>query len=527
MITFIDFAQLVGAVLTPAQRVFALVAYDGCQPRDLKGDERELCRQIFGDVEEVSDLARATIVEVAGARSGKTWLNALRLDHLAVTVPLDMLAPGEVASAVIVAPDMRLAKQALRFALGAIESTPELASMLESSSADSFTLRRDDGYLVTIEALPATRGGSAVRGRSLVAALFDEFAFFRDESSAVNDQAVHDAVSPRVVEGGQLLEVSTAWAEAGVLWKCWTEQFGKPQNCLVAHAPTVLMRPNQAKRVAAEYEKNALNAAREFGAEFISTGTGSYFVSVEERVGQYATPLAPDPKYRAVAAGDFAFASDHSWLIVARDEDGLAVVADWLEIKPARNRPLRPSEVVGRFAELLHRHGITSLIADGHYKESIREALTSHGIRFVSADAGVNGKIRSYSAAQALIREGKALLPKLPPLVTALRDTTVKPLPGGGLQISHPRRAGRGHGDSAAACVLALAALAPAIKRHGRPRDRGGVRGGYEMRAATETTSTGAIDRMRVEGGAVVMGPPARTRLTMRGGNGFGGTGGF
>jgi Terminase large subunit, T4likevirus-type, N-terminal len=474
-LTFLEFCELLGVDLTPAQLVFAKVAFDGVEPKDLRGNERAIAYKIFGAVEIIPALARFVVAVAAGARSGKTYLGALRLLHLALVTPLTTLAPGEQAAAIIVAPDMRLARQPLRFALGAVQRTPVLKQLLCRLTTDSFTIERGDGHVVTVEALPATRGGAAIRGRSLVAALCDEFAFFRDESAAVNDQQTHEAISPRIVRGGQLLEVSTTWAEAGLLHKFWVEQFGKPKSVLVAHAPTALMRPSEKDRIEVEYERDPINAAREFGAEFLSIGAGAYFVEVDACVEQSRkVPLAPEPALHAVAAADFAFNSDHSWLFIVRVEDGRAVVADWLEIKPRKGSPLKPSEVVGRFAEVMKRHGVEELHSDGHYKEAIKEALEKHGLRFRASDGGLSGKLKNYSAAQTLIREVKALLPNLPLLLTPLRETTVKPLPGGSLHISHPRRSNKGHGDAAAACVLALAAVAPVIRRGGF-RDVGAV----------------------------------------------------
>ena len=65
----------------------------------------------------------------------------------------------------------------------------------------------------TLEALPATRGGSALRGRSLVGAVLDEAAFFRDEDYSVNDAEIYRAVAPRILPEGQTIIASTPWAE--------------------------------------------------------------------------------------------------------------------------------------------------------------------------------------------------------------------------------------------------------------------------------------------------------------------------
>src|SRR6185295_13281865 len=152
--------------LTDAQRVLAQVAFDGAQPRDLESNDRKLAFELFGSVQEIPPQAHAVLVAVCGARSGKTYvLGALYSLWRALTADLSALAPGELAVAVVVAPDLRLGRQCVRFALGAARTVAAITTLIQSETADGFTLRRpDSGAQVSIEALPATRGGSALRG---------------------------------------------------------------------------------------------------------------------------------------------------------------------------------------------------------------------------------------------------------------------------------------------------------------------------------------------------------------------------
>ncbi len=90
--------QVLRVALTPGQLVLCKIAFDGLEPGDLKGRERELARKIFGDVDRIPPEARHVLIAVVGARAGKSYiLAALRLLHLALTVSLDTLAPGEIA----------------------------------------------------------------------------------------------------------------------------------------------------------------------------------------------------------------------------------------------------------------------------------------------------------------------------------------------------------------------------------------------------------------------------------------------
>jgi hypothetical protein len=451
--------------LTPGQRVLCLVAYDGVGPRQLEGEDRELARRIFGDVEVVPEDARQVFVAVCGARGGKSYiLCGLRLLHLALTVPLHTLAPGEMGSALIVAPDLRLARQTLRYALGAAKTSADITRRIVNESADGFILRRENGAQVSVECLPATRGGSALRGRSLLGAVLDESAFFRDEDYSVNDAELFKAVSPRILPEGQAILASTPWAEGiGLLHSLFAENHGAPRHALAAHAPTLLLRDDARTRAMVERERDrdADNAAREFDAVFMSAGAGLFFDprAIDKAVDRLADDPQPHLASSVVAVGaDFGFRSDASALVVARLEGDVYRIADLRELRPQKGAPLQPSVVVSSFAEVARSYGATSVVADRHYEEAVREHLATHALRLVPAPDGLAGKVEVYTRTRALIHEGRVRLPPNARLLAQLKAVTSKPTSGGSLTISSPRRAGA-HGDLASAFVLALASL--------------------------------------------------------------------
>lgn len=448
--------------LTSAQRVLCLVAFDGAEPGALASDDRELARKIFGDVETIPAEARHVLVAVCGARSGKSYvLCALRLLYLALTVPLDTLAPGELAVAVIVAPDLRLGRQTLRYALGAAKGCKAIASRLESESADGFTLKREGGRTVSLECLPATRGGSALRGRSLVGAVLDESAFFRDESYQVNDQELFKAVAPRVMAGGQCVIASTPWAEAGLLFELYRENHGAPKTAIAAHAPTLLLRndPRVAGIVAREQERDPANAAREFGAEFMAAGTGAFFDPAAIERAADASIVLPAPRREGAFSGvgaDFGFRSDSSALVVTQRVGDIIYVDAIEERRPERGKPLLPSQVVADFAAIGKRYGSSELMSDGHYRMSIQEHLDARGLTLLSAPEGALGKAKTYVEARTLLAQGRVRLPQHERLLRQLREVVATPTSGGGVSIQSPRWRQGGHGDLVSALVLAL-----------------------------------------------------------------------
>lgn len=457
---FTAFVALLGVVLTPAQRVLCLVAFDGVEPRGLVGGERELARTLFGDVEEVAPLVRAVLCAVCGARGGKTYLASLRLLHLALTVPLGHMARGEQAFALFVAPDLRLARQGLRYALGAAQSVPSIGRLLEDVGADGFTLVRPDGYRVRFEVLPATRGGSAVRGRNLVGAVLDECAFFRGDDAVVNDVEVYRAIAPRVMPGGQLLIVSTPWTETGLLFDLFTANHGHPVTALAAHAPTTLLRDDKHTHSMVERERanDPQNAIREFDACFVP-GAGSQLFdpsAFDACVVDDAPLVISRPDHCSIAAAiDLGLRSDSSALAIVARKASLFALLTVDELRPSKGCPLKPSEVCAAFAKTLDLYGVRRVVSDAHYVESAREHFGAHGIGVVDAPAGQQGKIDVHMTAKSIIHEGRVLMPPHRRVIEQLKAIRVRPLAGGGLQISSPRRAGA-HGDIASAVVLAL-----------------------------------------------------------------------
>ncbi len=271
-VTFVT--KTLGVRLTRAQRVLAAVAVDGVDPADLTGADRDVALKLFGTLDRIPAQARAVAVLVCGRGSGKSYLfgGAYPLWRM-LTATLDALAPGEMAFAPVVAPDMRTARQTLRFAIGAAKSVKSIARLIVAETSDSLVLQRPDGRVVAMEVFAASRGGSSIRGRSLVCAVLEECAFFRDENKIVNDQDIFGALAPRVMPGGMIVLVSTPWGDTGLLADEFHKNYSAPTTAVAALAPTLLMREGDeatAAMVARERARDEENALREFFCNFLA-----------------------------------------------------------------------------------------------------------------------------------------------------------------------------------------------------------------------------------------------------------------
>jgi hypothetical protein len=363
--------------------------------------------------------------------------------------------PGPKAAALIIAPRDDLRNEVFRYALGAVKSKPELAQMLVASTAEMFRLRRPDGYEVEFKTGVATSGGTAARGQWWTDFALDECAFFRDSSFKVNDEELFRAGSARVLPGGQTIIASTPWAEAGLLHRMWKN---RPEDTTVVHAPTLALNDSELTREIIERARQSDpdNARREFEAQFMTTGTTVFFESSALDAACAHPPMFFEARPGDVlaAGGDFGFRADSSALVMVGMRDGIIHVFDGTEERPGAE-PLKPSVTVASFAQTIAGR-CSYLMADGHYREAIAELLDAHGLVFAPAPAQ---PAETYVRARMLLREGRIRIHGVAfreRLLQQLREVHGKPTSGGGMSIVHPRWATGGHGDLAAAFVLAV-----------------------------------------------------------------------
>ena len=109
--TFLDFVSRIGVRLNLSRSVSSRSSHStGCSRATYAAPSGRWPGQaLLGDPGAILAAAWAVVVAVCGARSGKSYLSALRLLHLAVTVDLSGAGffPGEVGAGLIVAPDLR------------------------------------------------------------------------------------------------------------------------------------------------------------------------------------------------------------------------------------------------------------------------------------------------------------------------------------------------------------------------------------------------------------------------------------
>jgi len=467
MISFCDFIKRLGMKeqLSIGQRVLCSVSFDGLNPSDLVlGEERDIAAEIYGEnVTTIPDVARAIVAWILGARSGKSWIAAHRGLHAALTCDLSSLAPGERGAVILVAPDLRLSRQTIRYAQGAARTRNELAQMVFSETSDSLTIKREN-KLIEITSLPASRAGTSVRGRTVLFCALDESCFFRAAADGyeVSDGAIFDAIAPRVRPGSQIMVCSTPWGSEGLLWKLREDNWNHPTSAICAHASTMTLRgddPAIRAMIRREELRDPRNAAREFGAVFGVAASGSIFSDeLIAKVSTHAPPqLPPEPEKKCWAGVDLGFSRDSSALIILREtEDRIGLeICEIMEWKSKAGRELKPSEVIRAIAALCDKHGARILGLDSHALSFVREHLEGTSIRIVEVPTTNRGKADMFARLQSAFTEGILTLPDHTRLKRQLTEVVIRPGQSGVARITSPRRGGS-HGDLVSALIAAI-----------------------------------------------------------------------
>lgn len=408
--------------------------------------------------------APRTVVIRAGGRGGKTSrCLAPKAIHAAWTVPVPTLRRREMAYSLLFAPDLSLAHQTLSFVRGYVEESPTLSAALVNETADEIILRRPDGKLAAIRVVAASRGGKGGRGKTLVFAGMDEACFFFDAASGVvNDNDIYQAVTQRIVPGGQCWIVSTPWiALVGLLEELLQRNLGTHREALCAVAPTRALNPTWDPDGTIERhlrENDPDNATREIDAIPLTSGSGVWFdyAAIDAAVDE-DRPLALPPTLGGIygVGGDFGFKRDSSAQAIVQAIETILHLAALDEQRPAHGTVLKSSAVVDDFAGVLSRYGVARIACDSHERAQVAMEFMRHNVEVVPVPEGQLGKAMTYTLLRTLFREGRVKIPKDARLIRQLKAVTSRPTPGGGITITSPRQAGGGHGDLVSAFVAA------------------------------------------------------------------------
>ena len=394
-----------------------------------------------------------------GRRGGKSRVLALIAVYLACCVDHSAsLVPGEPGIISVLAA-LRPQARAIMGYVKAIMRHPKLAPLVVPGKMLSESVELTNQVVIEV----VTASISAVRSRTVIAALCDEIAFWRsDEDSANPDEEILSALRPAMITipDSMLIGASSRYARRGALWNAFHRYFGKPEGPLVWSADTVTMHPSVDRQfIADEYEKDPVAASAEYGLEFRSDIAAFVLREAVEALvpnGIIERPPMPGLTYRAFVDPSGG-SSDSMTLGIAHEEDRVGVLDCLREVRP----PFSPESVVREFADTLRRYRVDVVRGDHYGGEWPRERFALSGINYELSEMS---KSDIYQAWLPLINGGRLALLDHPRLVAQTCALERKTSRVGRDTVDHPPN---GHDDvanvAAGAQVMALATDAAAL----------------------------------------------------------------
>jgi hypothetical protein len=186
------------------------------------------------------------------------------------------------------------------YVAGLIDETPMIAARVESQSAEAIH------FAGRVSIVVQTSSFRAIRGRTVVAAILDEIAFWRSDESANPDREILRALRPATatVPGSMIVGISSPYARRGVLWEAFKKHFGRNDSAvLVWRATTREMNPLiEQETIDADMAEDEAAAQAECLAEFrrdIDSYISPDVVEASVVDGRFELPPLSDTRYLA------------------------------------------------------------------------------------------------------------------------------------------------------------------------------------------------------------------------------------
>jgi hypothetical protein len=373
--------NLLGAGLGPADTWSVWISIlKAARALPLTDNERAVFASVAGDREPPLSRVRECWA-IVGRRSGKSRMAAAVAVYEAVTADISKLAPGEIGNVLVLAASKTQAMAVFSYVRGFLEASPILAEMIENVTADEIKLTNRTAIVIH------TANHRTIRGRTVIAAIFDESAFWRSEESSTPDVEVYRAVLPALATtNGMLVGISSPYGQKGLLYTKHRDCFGKGDNqVLVVQAGTRTFNPTLDQTIIDQaHMDDPEAAAAEWDGRFRSDLSTFVDRTVVERCVDTGVRERPyERQYRYVAFVDPSGGAHDSMTLGIAHREGELAFLDCVREVPA---PFAPEDVVSEFCRVLNVYRITSVTGDRYAGEWVSSAFRKEGIRYISSE---------------------------------------------------------------------------------------------------------------------------------------------
>lgn len=385
-----------------------------------------------------------------GRRAGKSFVISLVAVFLACFADWrPFLQHGERGTIAIIAVDRAQCQTIFRYITRLIEGVHVLKPLIGRQTNDLIELTNQINIEIT------TASFQTIRGRTLVAALCDEIAFWSSEGASP-DNAVLSAIRPALgtIPGSMLLCASSPYAKKGALFDNYSRYYGKDgAETLIWQSPTKTINPTFSQRIIdAAMEKDAADARAEYFAQFRDDVSGWADRKLIEGCVQYGcTVRAPIQGLSYKAFCDPSGGSkDLFTAAVAHDEGGTAVLDCLIEVKA----PFNPDEATAQIADVIRSYGIKKCVSDRYAAAWPVSAFAKHGITLAHSE---RDRSQIYLDALPLFTTGRCRLVDNEKLVTQFAGLVRTTSPSGRDKIDHGKTGADDLCNSAAGALVLTA----------------------------------------------------------------------
>ena len=386
---------------------------------------------------------------ICGRGAGKDSVASAIVAHTAAMFEGgDRLRPGERAMVACVAVDREQAKIVLNYTRAFFTDIKLLQGMIERETATGFELANG------VDVAVSTNSYRTTRGRSLLCVVFDECAFWRDETSSTPDEETYRAVRPALarVPGSILVGISSPHKKSGLLYRKFAKHYGKnDDDVLVIRAPSKTLNPtlDQAE-IDRDLADDPASARAEWFAEWRDDIAGWMDLETIEAAVDSGTTVRPpsgNQRFHYHAGLDpSGGAKDSFTAAIAHNENGTAVLDCLVEIKS----PFNPTGATETIAEMLKAYNVRVATGDRYAAGWVVDAFAKCGIRYQHSE---RDRSQIYLDAMPLFTSGRARLLDNQRLVTQFAQLERRTSSMGRDKVDHGKG---GHDDLCNAAALAM-----------------------------------------------------------------------
>jgi hypothetical protein len=382
---------------------------------------------------------------IAGRRAGKSFISATVASYLAIFRDWSpFLSTGEQGYIFVVAADKQQARVILNYIKAVFRLEP-FQRLVDKELQQEVRLTNN----ITIEV--RTASFRTIRGYTILAAILDELAFWRDENSANPAGEILSAILPGLatIPDSLLLAISTPYATSGPLYEAFREFYGKEDEevPLIWKASTQTMNPVfRESAIRRFFERDKVAARSEYDAEF-REDLESYMPLelIESVTVRGRSMLPPEQAKRYLGFVDVSGGRQDSFTLGVCHREGEMIVLDRLEEIKA---PIpKPQEAVLAFCEILHLYRITEVIGDRYGGNWSTAEFRKGGIRYVDSKLDKN---EIYLQFQAIAAMHRVALLDSERLRIQLQQLERRTRAGGKDSVDHPEGL---HDDLANSCA--------------------------------------------------------------------------